>query len=381
MDFRLSEEQRLARESVRDFAEREIKPIASKIEREERFPGEVVRQMAELGLMGMTVPPEYGGAGLDSVSYALVIEELARVSASVSVIFTVNNTLACEPLLMFGNEQQKEQYLTPLAKGEKLGAYGLTEPGAGSDVAALSMEAVREGDGFVMNGTKVFTTNGKEADVFIVFARTDPSVGKHRGISSFVIDRETPGFRVGREEEKLGIRASSTMELVFKDCRISEDQLLGDINTGFKQAMITLDSGRIGIGAQAVGIAQACLDASLDYSTERVQFGKPISRHEAVRFMLADMGTEINASRLLVLRAANMKDQGRRFAKEASMAKLYASETAMRCARKAIQIHGGAGYTQEYPVERYFRDAKITEIYEGTSEIQRLVIARETLEG
>ncbi|MFQ5870936.1 MAG: acyl-CoA dehydrogenase [Candidatus Geothermarchaeales archaeon] len=381
MDFRLSEEQRLARDSVREFAEKEIEPIASGIEARREFPWGTVRKMAELGLMGMTVPLEYGGAGLDSVSYALAIEELARISASVSVIFTVNNTLACEPLLRFGSEAQKEKYLVPLAKGEKLGAYALTEPGAGSDAAALATEAVSDGGEFIINGTKVFTTNGNEADVFIVFARTEKTVQKHRGISAFVIERDAPGFKVGREEEKLGIRATSTTELVFKDCVISSDQLLGELNKGFVYAMMTLDSGRIGVGAQAIGIAQASLDASLKYSGERVQFGRTISKHQAIRFMLADMATDIEASRLLVLRAAQMKDRGMKFTKEASMAKLFASETAMRCAWRAVQIHGGAGYTTEYPVERYFRDAKITEIYEGTSEIQRLVIARELLKG
>jgi len=378
MDFALNEEQELFRKVVRDFAEKEIIPKAQEIDQRGEFPWEIIHKMAELGLMGIPIPEEYGGAGGDTISYAIAIEELARASGSVAITCSAHTSLACMPIYLFGTEEQKRKYLVPLAKGEKIGAFGLTEPGAGSDAASIKTRAVLVGDEWVINGQKIFITNGSVADVVVIAAVTDPSKGK-RGISNFIIEKGTPGFRVGREEDKMGLRGSVTSELIFEDCRIPRENLLGKEGEGYKQFLITLDGGRIGIGAMAVGLGQAALEAAARYAKERVQFGQPIANFQAIQWMLADMATELEAARLLVYRAAWLKDQGVRFTKEAAMAKLYASEAAERACYKALQIHGGYGYTKEYPVERFYRDNRLTAIGEDTSEIQRLVIARQIL--
>ncbi len=379
MDFELTAEQKLVRNMVREFAEKEILPVAAEIDKEPRYPAEIIKRCGELSLMGMLVPAEYGGAGLDAVSYAISIEELSRASASVGVIVSVNNSLSCFPINTFGTEEQKKEYLAPLARGEKLGAYALTEPSAGSDSASMRSTVVKDGRHYVLKGGKTFITNGAEADLFITYARLGEQDNRHKNIHAFILERETSGLKIGKPMEKMGIRGSSTVELIFEDCRIPEENLLGEPNGGFKVAMATLDEGRIGIAAQSLGIAQAAFDAALKYSKQREQFGKPISEYEAIQWKLADMATKIDAARLLTYRAAFLKDKGQRFSKEASMAKLYASELAVDAALEAIQIHGGYGYMSEYPVERYLRDSKITTLYEGTSEIQRLVIARELL--
>jgi butyryl-CoA dehydrogenase len=380
MHFDLSEDQRMIREAAREFAEKEIKPIAAKMDEEAEFPAGIVAKLGELGFMGMMVPEEYGGAAMDSVSYAISVEEISRADAGIGVAMSVNNSLACQPILDFGNEDQKKKYLTPLASGEKLGAYSLTEPEAGSDAGNVQVAAVLDGDSYVVNGTKIFVTNGGAADVIVLFASTDREAGS-RGLSALIIEKGFPGFSVGKEEDKMGIRSSLTNELVFEDCKVPKANLLGGEGMGFKIAMQALDGGRIGIAAQAVGIAQACLDESVRYSKERKQFGKTISSFQAIQWMLANMATRIEASRLLTYKAAFAKDKGGRFSKEAAMAKLFASETAVDAAIDAVQIHGGYGYMKEYTVERLFRDSKITEIYEGTSEIQRLVIAASLLKG
>ncbi len=378
MDFELTEEQKMIRETCRNFAEGQLKPIAAEIDKTHRFPEETVPKMAELGLMGITFPDEYSGSGMDYVCYAIATEELSRCCASTGVIMSAHNSLACCPTYYFGTEEQKKKFLAPMAKGEKLGCYGMTESGAGSDAAGTKTTAVLKDGQWILNGTKNFITNGGYADIALIMARTDE--GKdHRGISFFIVEKGTLGFSVGKSEEKLGICASSTTELVFEDCHIPEENLLGARGDGFKIAMHTLDGGRIGIAAQAVGIARAALEASIEYANERIQFNKPISSFQAIQWMLADMATRIDAARLLVYRAARLKDKNVRYSKEAAMAKVFASESAMWATTKAIQIFGGYGYTREYPVERFFRDAKITEIYEGTSEIQRLVIARSLL--
>jgi len=378
MEFSLSEEHQMTRKMVREFAESEIAPVALVHDEEQKFPMEIVEKMAELGLMGMTVPPEYGGAGTDSISYVIAVEELSRVDASVGVIAAVNNGLACEPLMRWGTEEQKERYLKPVARGEKIGCYALTEPEAGSDAAAIRTTAVLDGDEWVLNGQKVFVTNALNAWIVISYAITDPGKG-HRGISAFIIPTDAPGFVRVKKENKLGIRASDTMALSFDDCRIPKENMLGERGQGFKIALATLDVGRIGIAAQAVGIAQGALDESIKYAKERHAFGQPIAGFQAIQWKLADIATELEAARLLTYRAAYMKDKGVKHTKESSMAKLFASEVAMKATREAIQIHGGYGYVKEYPVERFYRDAKITEIYEGTSEIQRLVISRAIL--
>jgi butyryl-CoA dehydrogenase len=374
MNFELSEEQLLIREMVKEFAASEVAPIAAEIDREHRFPEELLPKMANLGLMGVPFSDELGGAGADNVSYAIVLEELARVCASTSVIVSSHTSLGTWPIAEFGTSEQKEKYLRGLASGEKLGAFALTEPGAGTDAAAGKTTAILHGDEYVLNGSKIFITNGGFADLYVVTAMTDPTVGT-RGISAFIVEKDAPGFSVGEREQKMGIKASSTTPLYFSDCHIPKDALLGQEGKGFKIAMQTLDGGRIGIAAQALGIAQGALDASVAYAKERVQFGKPIATLQAIQWMIADMATEIDAARLLVYRAAWNKDNGLPYGKEASMAKLFAAETATRAAGKAIQIHGGYGFTESYPVERAYRDAKITELYEGTSEVQRLVIA------
>jgi alkylation response protein AidB-like acyl-CoA dehydrogenase len=379
MDFALNEEQEMFRKTIREFAEKEIMPRAQEIDLKGEFPWDIIRKMADLGLMGLPFPEEYGGAGGDAISYAIAVEEIARASGSVAITYSAHISLACSPIYLFGTEEQKKKYLIPMARGEKIGAFGLTEPGAGSDAAAIKTRAVLDGDEWVINGQKIFITNGSIADVVVIAAVTDPAKGK-RGISNFIIEKGTPGFRVGREEDKMGLRGSVTSELIFENCRVPKENLLGKEGEGYKQFLMTLDGGRIGIGAMAVGLGMAALEAAAKYAKERVQFGQPIAEFQAIQWMIADMATELEAARLLVLRAAWLKDQGRRFTKEAAMAKLFASEAAVRACYKAIQIHGGYGYTKDYPVERFYRDARLTTIGEGTSEIQRLVIARHILE-
>jgi len=374
----LTDEQQMIRDVARDFAENEIKPLASELDREGRFPAELVKKMAELGFMGIFIPEEYGGGGMDTFSYVLALEEICRACASTGVVMSVNNSLVADPIYRFGTEEQKKKYLLPLAKGEKLGCFSLSEPAAGSDAGGIKTTAVKNGEYYIVNGTKNWVTNGPEADVIILFASTDLSK-RHQAVTAFIVDKETPGIIVGKVEHKLGIRASSTSQLIFDGCRVPIENRLGEEGLGFKIAMQTLDGGRIGIGSQAVGIAQAALDEAVSYSKEREAFSQPIYSFQGIQFMLADMATRIEASRLLVWQAARMKDRKMKFTKQAAMAKLFASETAMWVTTKAIQIHGGYGYTTDYPAERHFRDAKITEIYEGTSEIQRIVIANQVL--
>ncbi len=378
MDFELTEEQRMIQEMARNFAEKEVAPVAAELDETHRFPVELARKMGELGLMGVAVPEEYGGAGMDYVCYVVALEEISVACANTGVVMSANNSLACGPILANGTEEQKKKFLAPMASGEKIGCFGLTEPSAGSDASNQKTTAVLDGDKWVLNGNKVFITNGTHADIAVVFAMTDKSKGA-KGISAFIVEKGTPGFSAGSAEKKLGLNASGTAELVFEDCRIPKDQLLGQEGQGFKIALQTLDGGRIGIAAQAIGIARAAMEQSAKYALEREQFGQPIAKFQAIQWMLADMATEIDASRLLAYRAARLQSSGQRYTKEAAMAKLFASETAMKTATKAVQIHGGYGYSKEYPVERFFRDAKITEIYEGTSEIQRLVIAANLL--
>ena len=374
MNFELSEEQLLIRGMVKEFAASEVAPIAAEIDRNHRFPEESIPKLAKLNLLGVPYPEEFGGAGADNVSYVLVIEELARVCASTAAIVSGHTSLGTWPIFEFGTSAQKEKYVTNLASGSMLGAFAITEPGAGTDAAAGKTTAVVDGDEYVLNGSKIFITNGGYADVYIVTAMTDLAAGT-RGISAFIVEKGAPGFSVGEKEHKMGIKASSTTPLYFSDCRIPKDALLGKEGKGFKIAMGALDGGRIGIAAQALGIAQGAFDASIAYAKERVQFGKPLAALQAIQWMIADMATDIDAARLLVYRAAWKKDQGLPYGTAASMAKLFASETSTRVADRAIQIHGGYGYTESYPVERAYRDAKITELYEGTSEVQRMVIA------
>jgi len=378
MQIELSEEQVLLRDSVRRFAEEVVRPRAREIDESGEFPRGFFDQAGELGLAGVAVPEEYGGAGMDTVSYCLVIEEISRVCATSGVILSVNNSLVCDPLLKFGSEEQKREFLQPLASGAKLGCFALTEPGAGSDAAGLRATATRDGDDYVLNGSKVFITNGTDADVALVFATLDPEK-KHKGIVAFIVPMDTPGMSRGGHEYKLGVNASGTTELSFEDMRIPAAQRLGEEGDGFKVAMSTLDGGRVGISAQAVGIAQGAFEEALAYAQEREQFGRPIAEFQAIQFYLADMATEIDAARFLTWKAAWTKDHRKRCTLEAAQAKLFSAEMAQRVTSKALQIHGGYGYTKEYNVERYFRDARITEIYEGTSEIQKLVIASQVL--
>jgi alkylation response protein AidB-like acyl-CoA dehydrogenase len=375
MHFELNEEQKLIRKMVRDFAENEVKPIAQEVDREHKFPMENFRKMGKLGFFGLPFPEEYGGMGGDSNSYAIAMEEIARACGSTAITFVAQTSLAASPIYLFGSEEQKQKYLVPLAKGEKIGSFGLTEPEAGSDAGATKSTAALDGHEWVINGQKTLITNGSIADIVVLTAKTNPNRGTH-GISSFIVEKGTPGFRPGRDEDKMGLCGSITSELFFEDCRIPKENLLGNEGDGFKQFLITLDAGRIGIGAMALGLAQAAFEAALKYSQEREQFGQPICNFQAIQWMLADMATEIDAARLMVYRAAWLKDQGVRFTKEAAMAKLYASEVAERVCFNAIQIHGGYGYTREYDVERFYRDQRLCTIGEGTSEIQRLVIAR-----
>ncbi len=379
MDFQLNEEQRMIRDTIREFAESEIKPGARERDEQAAFPADIIKHLGELGFMGMQVPEEYGGAGLDTISYAIALEEVARVDASASVIMSVNNSLFTNPILKFGSEDLKRKYLPLTATAEKLGAYSLSEPQSGSDAKAMRTTATRAGDYFVLNGTKNWVTNGSSSDFVVVFAKTDKAAG-HRGISAFVVEKGWEGFKVGKKEDKMGIRSSDTCELVFEDCRVPKANLIGEAGSGFKIAMATLDAGRIGIAAQALGIGQGALERALQYANEREQFGKKISEFQGISFKLADMATRVEAARLLVYQAAWLKDTGKTIGAKASMAKMYASDTAMYVATEAVQIHGGYGYIREYEVERMMRDAKITQIYEGTNEIQRLVISRHLLQ-
>jgi len=374
MDLQLSEEQQIIQQTAREFARREIQPKAAEIDEHHRYPEELVRQMSELGFMGMAVPEEYGGASMDTLSYVLAMEEISAACASTGVIMSVNNSLVCDPILKFGTEAQKKEFLVPLAQGAKLGCYALSEPDAGSDAAAQRTTARRDGDHYVIEGVKNFITNGPQADVCVLITMHDPEK-RHRGITAFILPMDLPGVRRGPAERKLGIAGSGTCQIFLEECRVPVSLRLGQEGEGFKVAMTTLDGGRIGIAAQALGIARAALDAAVGYSKERKTFGKPIGSHQAIQFMLADMTTTLDAARLLTWRAAWLKDQGAPFSRESSMAKLMAAEVATRVTRDAVQIFGGYGYMKEYPVERHFRDAKITEIYEGTSEIQRLIIA------
>jgi alkylation response protein AidB-like acyl-CoA dehydrogenase len=380
MDFQLSEEQKMFQAMVRDFAATEIKPVAAKIDEEGKCPPEILKKMAALGLFGITIAEEYGGSGGDYLSMAIAAEEICRASASVGTIFLASLSLACYPIYKFGNEEQKRRYVVPLAKGQKLACFALTEPGAGSDAGALETTATLQGDSYILNGTKIFITNGLEAEIAVVFATVDKTLG-HRGITAFVVEKGTEGFAVGKKEKKLGICGSSTTELVFDNCRIAISNQLGEKGRGLRIALEAIDSSRVTVAAQAVGIAQAAFDAALEYAKTRQQFGQFIINFQAIQWMLADMATQIDAARLLTYRAAWLKDRGLPFMKEASMAKLFAAETARMATNNALQIHGGYGYCKDYPVERYLRDAKITEIYEGTSEMQRMTIARALMGG
>ncbi|MGG1631033.1 acyl-CoA dehydrogenase [Rossellomorea sp. NRS-1567] len=375
MNFKLSEEHEMIRKMVRDFARNEVAPTAAERDEEERFDMDLFKKMAELGLTGIPWPEEYGGIGSDYLAYCIAVEELSRVCASTGVTLSAHTSLAGWPVYKFGTEEQKQKYLRPMAQGEKIGAYGLTEPGSGSDAGGMKTTARLEGDHYVLNGSKIFITNGGIADTYIVFALTDPSQ-RQRGTSAFIVEKEYEGFSVGKKEKKLGIRSSPTTEIVFEDCRVPKENMLGNEGDGFKIAMMTLDGGRNGIAAQAVGIAQGALDASVEYAKEREQFGKPIAANQGISFKIADMATSIEASRLLTYQAAWLESEGLPYGKESAMSKLMAGDTAMKVTTEAVQIFGGYGYTKDYPVERYMRDAKITQIYEGTQEIQRLVISR-----
>jgi butyryl-CoA dehydrogenase len=378
MSFELTEEQKMIRAMVREFARTEILPTAAQRDRTKEFPRENLRKMGELGLLGMNVPAEYNGAGVDTVSYSVALQEVAYACASTAVIMSVHNSVACGPIYLFGSDYLKENYLKPLAAGKLIGSFAVTEPGAGSDPASQKSRAVKDGNSYVINGNKVLITTGKNSNVTVVTAYTSKEK-KHRGISAFVVEKGTPGFSVGKEEEKMGLCASDTVELIFEDCRVPKENLLGKEGDGFVIAMASLDGGRIGIASQSVGLAQACLDAAVTYAKERIQFGKPIAQFQAIRWMIADMATEIEAARLLTFNAAAMRDRRENFSAAASMAKVFASEMANQVAYRALQIHGGYGYIKDFPVERYYRDARVLTLYEGTSEIQRTVISNHLL--
>jgi butyryl-CoA dehydrogenase len=378
MSYQLNEEQKMIQAMVRDLAQEVILPTAAERDKTKKFPADIIKKMGELGLMGMNVPPEYNGAGVDTISYSLALQEIGYVCASTAVIMSVHNSVSCGPIYQFGSDFLKDEYLKPLAGGNKLGCFALTEPGAGSDPASQKSTAKKDGDSYILNGAKAFITSGKNADVVVATAYTDKSK-KHRGISAFVLEKGLPGFIVGPEEDKMGQRSSDTTGLIFEDCRVPVENLLGEEGEGFIIAMTALDEGRIGIASMSVGIAHACLDAATTYAKEREQFGSPISKFQGIRWMIADIAVQIEAARLLTFNAAAMKDRGERFTTEASMAKLFASEMANRVAYQALQIHGGYGYSTEYPVERYYRDARVTTIYEGTSEVQRIVIANNVI--
>jgi len=378
MKLELNEQQIMIRNMIRDFAAKEIAPVASELDKKEEYPTKILEKMAKLGLLGVLVPPEYSGAGLDTISYAIIIEEISRRCASTGVITSVHNSLAAWPIVKYGTEEQKKKYLPQLARGEKIGAFAGTEPNAGSDLGSMTTTATLKGDHYVINGSKTFITSGPKAGIIIVFAVTDKNAGS-KGITAFIVENTMKGYKVGNVFNKLGIRASVTSELIFEDMKVPKENVLGREGEGFKIALSALDGGRIGIAAQAVGIAQAALDESISYAKQRQQFGQPIGKFQAIQWMIADMATRIEAARYLVYNAAYKKDKGERVTKEAAMAKLFASDTAVDAVIKAVQIHGGYGYTKEYLVERLFRDAKITEIYEGTSEVQRMVIASNLL--
>jgi len=374
MNLQLTEDQLLLQKSVREFAEAEVKPLARELDESGHFPRDLFTKAAELGLTGVALPESEGGAGFDHISYSIVVEEISRCCASTGVILSVQNSLYCDPIHRYGTDEQKKKFLLPFARGEKIGCYALTEPQAGSNAAALQTKAVKKGDSYILNGTKAWITNGGAADAAIVYVNTGPAKGE-KGITAVIVEKGTPGFKVGKEEKKLGISATACSELVFTDCQVPVANRIANEGEGYKVALSTLDGGRIGIAAQATGIAQGAFEAALKYAKERLAFGHPIAEFQAIQFMLADMSTEIDAARLLIRKAAWKQDTGGRFSMDAAMAKLFASEMATRVAHKAIQIHGGNGYSREYPVERAYRDARITEIYEGTSEIQRLVIS------
>ncbi|MBW2285990.1 MAG: acyl-CoA dehydrogenase [Deltaproteobacteria bacterium] len=378
MAYELTEEQRMIQAMVREFAKEEILPTAAERDRTKTFPIENIKKMGELGLMGMNVPTEFNGAGADTVSYSAALQEIAYACASTAVIMSVHNSVACGPIYLYGSDYLKETFLRRLATGEMIGSFALTEPSAGSDPSSQRTRAVRDGDGYVINGGKIFITSGKNSDLTVVTAYTDREQ-RHKGISAFVVEKGTPGFSVGKEEEKMGLRASDTVELIFEDCRVSAQNLLGEEGDGFVIAMASLDGGRIGIASQSVGLGQACLDAAVTYAKERVQFNKTISQFQGIRWMIADMATQLEAGRLLTFNAAAMRDRGENFSAAASMAKVFSSEMANKVAYQALQIHGGYGYMVEFPVERYYRDARVFTIYEGTSEIQRTVISNHVI--
>jgi len=374
MNFQLTEEHEMIRKMVRDFARNEVAPTAAERDEEERFDMDIFKKMAELGLTGIPWPEQYGGIGSDYLAYCIAVEELSRVCASTGVTLSAHTSLAGWPIYTFGTEEQKQKYLRPMAQGEKIGAYGLTEPSSGSDAGGMRTNAKLDGDEYVINGSKIFITNGGIADIYVVFAVTDPESKK--GTSAFIVESTHPGFSVGKKEQKMGIRSSPTTEIIFDNCRVPKENLLGKEGDGFKIAMMTLDGGRNGIAAQAVGIAQGALDAAIDYAKERVQFGKPIAAQQGIGFKLAEMATNVEAARLLTYQAAWLESEGLPYGKESAMSKLFAGDTAMKVTTEAVQVFGGYGYTKDYPVERYMRDAKITQIYEGTQEIQKLVISR-----
>lgn len=378
MDFSLTREQELFQQMIKDFAEREVKPLAAEVDDLERFPVETVEKMAKIGIMGIPIPKQYGGAGGDNLMYSMAVEELSAVCATTGVIVSAHTSLCAAPILENGTEEQKQKYLPKLASGEWIGAFGLTEPNAGTDAAGQQTIAVEDGENYIINGSKIFITNAEFAHVYVIFAMTDKSQGT-RGISAFIIEKGTPGFSIGKKEKKMGIRGSATCELIFENVVLPKENLLGKLNKGFGIAMKTLDGGRIGIAAQALGIAQGAINETVKYVKERKQFGRPISGFQNTQFQLADMNTKTEASRMLVRKAANKKDAKIPYSVDAAMAKLFAAETAMEVTNKAVQLHGGYGYTREYPVERMMRDAKITEIYEGTSEVQRMVISANML--
>ncbi|WP_106496001.1 acyl-CoA dehydrogenase [Lentibacillus sp. Marseille-P4043] len=378
MNLHFSEEQEMMRKMVRDFAQKEVAQEVDRMEREDRFPRELIKKMGELGLMGIPIPEEYGGSGMDFTSYIIAINELSKVSATIGVILSVHTSVGTNPIRYFGNEEQKKQYLPKLASGEYLGAFALTEPGAGSDAASLKTKAKKDGDTYILNGSKVFITNGGEADTYITFARTEDEQG-NSSVSAFIVEKDTPGLVIGKKEKKMGLHGSNTVQLNFDQCVVPKEQLLGKEGEGFKIAMSNLNVGRIGIAAQSLGVGEAALEYAVNYAKEREQFGKPIAHNQGISFKLADMATEVEAAKLLTYHAASLVQQNIPCSKEASMAKMYASKTARQAAIEAVQVYGGYGYTEDYPVERLFRDAKITEIYEGTNEIQHIVISRHLL--
>ena len=376
MELVFTEEQKMMQKMVRDFAEKEIAPIVEEMEETDRFPREVIKRMGELGLMGIPIPEAYGGAEMDYTSYIIAIHELSKVSATVGVILSVHTSVGTLPILAFGTEEQKKRYIPKLATGEYLGAFALTEPSSGSDASSMKTRAVRDGDHYILNGSKIFITNGGEADTYVAFARTNPDEKGSKGVTAFIIERDMPGFSIGKKEKKMGLNGSNTVEVIFEDCRVPVENRLGEEGQGFKIAMANLESGRIGIAAQSLGIAEAALNYATAYAKERHQFGKPIGQNQGLGFKLADMATEVEAAKLLTYRAADMKNHGIPCMQEVSMAKLFASKAAVKASIEAVQVYGGYGYTKDYPVERLFRDAKVCEIYEGTSEIQKIVISR-----